>query len=277
MEQQKMETKTASVLFAACLAALSPSLALAQQHSEHVAEEAPDEDVTTWALSAGGLLNTGNTESWQATAGTSLHLVRGSQAFTLESAFNYGRANVPDDMRGYIDTARNLNARARYDYFFTDNDAAFVALAYRWDTFAGLDARIQAQAGYLRNIVKNDEHRFWGELGYDLTFDNLDPDPLLDDMGNPLPGTATTHSARLYLGYTAQPNDNVQLALGLETLLNLEDTEDLRLNGEAALRASIAGNLQLETKFTMHFDNQPVPGKETLDTTTQLSLIYSLL
>jgi putative salt-induced outer membrane protein YdiY len=69
----------------------------------------------------------------------------------------------------------------------------------------------------------------------------------------------------------------VQIALGLETLLNLEDTADLRLNGEAAVRASISGNLQLETKFTLRFDNQPVPGKQTLDTITQLSLIYSLL
>jgi len=268
-----------AMTFAALCAAMAPSAALAQAHSEAVAEEAPSEDETTWALSAGGLLNTGNTESWQATAGTNLHLVRGSHAFTLESAFNYGRANVAGDARGYVDTSRNLNARARYDYFFTENDAAFVALGYRWDTFAGLDARVQAQVGYLRNLVKNDAHRFWGELGYDLTFDNLDPDPLPDPAtpGAFLPGTATTHSARLFLGYTATLNEHVQVALGLESLLNVQDPQDLRLNGDAALRASIAGNLQLETKFTMHFDNQPVPGKETLDTTTQLSLIYSLL
>ena len=70
------------------------------------------------------------------------------------------------------ETVKNLNAKLRYDYYLTLMDALFVAIVLRWDEFAGLDLRVQGQLGYLRNFLRKDGHRFWGEVGYDLTVDN---------------------------------------------------------------------------------------------------------
>lgn len=125
------------------------------------AAEAPSEDVTSWALSAGAVVSTGNTRSWTANAGTNFRLVRGSHSFGAEWAFNYGRANLPTDApdAGYVDTVRNSNTKLRYDFFLTEMDALFVSVAHRWDTFAGLDTRLQLQAGYLRNFFKEENHR----------------------------------------------------------------------------------------------------------------------
>lgn len=266
-------------MLCAALALGASSAAAQEQHTEAVAEAAPEEDVTTWSLAAGGLLNTGNTRSWQLNAGTELRLVRGQHAFEARAGLNYGQADLPDDGDdSYQDTVRNSTARARYDYFLTPNDALFAALAHRWDTFAGLDTRLQAQAGYLRNLFKEENHRLWGEVGYDFTYDNFDPDPLIDpDTMMELRGHAELHSARLFLGYDNQLNPAVRFNTGIEALFNFEEGDDVRLAWESALRSTLVGQLQLELAFTLQFDNVPVPGAEKVDTTTRLSLIYALL
>jgi len=158
-----------------------------EQHIEEVAHEAFQEDVTNLNASLGGQLNTGNTEAWQLTTGSAFALVRGRHGVSLTMDFSYGRANVADDTDAagepideLVDTIRNLRTKGRYDFFLTPMDAIFAASAYRWDTFAGLDARVQGQLGYMRNFFREKDHRFWGELGYDITYDNYDPDPLLD-------------------------------------------------------------------------------------------------
>jgi putative salt-induced outer membrane protein YdiY len=250
-----------------------------EQHTEEIASEQFQEDVTSLNASLGGSLNTGNTEAWQLNAGSAFNLVRGRHGLTLTMDFAYGRANVAEDMNDQlVDTVRNLRTKGRYDFFLTPMDALFGASAYRWDTFAGLDARVQGQLGYMRNLFKQTDHRTWAELGYDLTYDNYDPDPL-PDPENPglfLDGDDIVHSVRGFLGYENKLNAVLTFATGVEGLLNVEDTDDLRVNWDSALRSAISGSFQLEAKFTLQLDTQPVPGAEKTDTLTTLNLIYTL-
>lgn len=253
--------------------------AVIEQHVEAVKADAFQADVTTLNASLGGAFNTGNTEAWQLNTGSQFDLVRGRHGVGLSMTFAYGRANVKDDaVDQLVDTVRNLKARARYDFFLTPMDALFLASAYRWDTFAGLDTRAQGQVGYMRNFFKEEKHRFWGELGYDLTYDNYDPDPLIDMMsGALLPGDDIVHSGRLFLGYDNQINEAVTFLTGVEGLLNVEDTDDLRVAWDNALRSSIGSGFQLELKFSLALDTQPVPGAEKVDTATIVNLIYTLI
>ncbi|MEM9190224.1 MAG: DUF481 domain-containing protein [Myxococcota bacterium] len=150
---------------------LSASSAGAQdavaQHTEGVAEAAPSEDKTALVVTAGGVLQTGNTESLQLNAGARFELVRGIHSLEAEVAYVLG---LGEDFDFDDPTANNFNARARYDLFFTPNDAGFVAGRIREDRFAALAPRIQLQVGYLRNIFKlvpteeddTREHRLWG-------------------------------------------------------------------------------------------------------------------
>jgi hypothetical protein len=250
--------------------------------TERAAEAAPPENKTAWTLSAGGVLNTGNTESWTISSGTSLQLVRGPHAFVAETAYNTSAANLIDPATstetGYQLNARNLNSRVRYDYFFTPLDAAYVSIRHRWDTFAGLDTRLQNQIGYLRTFFRQEKHRFWGEAGYDLTYDNFHPDPLIDPTTLlPLDGTAIVHAGRVYLGYMNHLNEHVLVETGGEALFNFQQGRDIRFNYDARLLATLAAKLQLELKFRMQFDNVPVPGRASLDTTTIANLIVTLL
>ena len=254
------------------------------QHNEAFAESKEEDHETAFDLSVGGSLNTGNTQSWTLSAGNRFYLLRGRHSFEQTTAFNYGQADIveadgEEEVDALEDTVRNLNIRGRYDFFLAKMDALFTALLYRWDTFAGLDARVQGQFGYLRNIFKQDGQRGWAEAGYDITYDNLDPDPLPDpeNEGAFLDGTDIVHSARLFVGYDNHINEHVTFLTGLETLFNVENADDIRVNWDAAIRAALMGSLQLELKFAAKFDTEPVPGAEKLDTNTLLNLIYTML
>ncbi len=263
------------------------------QHQEQVAAEAPEEsDITTWDVSLGAVLSTGNTESFTANAGSHFRLVRLPHSVEAEISYILGLAND-----GFSDkTAESLNFRARYDYFFDPLDAVFLAGRVRQDDFAGLAPRLQAQLGYLRNFLLENEgkHRLWGEIGYDLTYDHfnydlLDIDPAVDRTM--LAVELVAHSARLFLGYDNSVSDNLTFRTGLEVLVNLDPNtvqtdpdgtehaglEDVRFTWESALRVNIVGSLLAELKLRMQFDNLPTFGASKLDTTTQLNLVYTLL
>lgn len=287
-----MRTRFALSLAAFAVGTISAS-ALAQpaaieQHTEAVVADEFQEDVTTLNASLGGQLNTGNTEAWQLNSGSAFVLVRGRHGLALNMDFSYGRANVADDLGPdgepvdeLVDTVRALRTKGRYDFFVTPMDAIFAASAYRWDTFAGLDARLQGQLGYMRNLFKETDHRFWAELGYDLTYDNYDPDPLLADPMDPmsavLEGDEIVHSVRGFLGYDNKLNASLTFLTGLEGLFNVEETKDIRVNWDNALRSAIAESFQLEVKFSLQLDTEPVPGAEKVDTATTLTLIYTLI
>ncbi|MEM1416442.1 MAG: DUF481 domain-containing protein [Myxococcota bacterium] len=304
---------TFAVLFTALFATLgSTNVALAQpadpaQLTDRATTDAPDENVTTFAVNGGFVGSTGNTQAWTLTLGASFRLVRGRHALSLDEAFTYGRADVDiNDDTDFEDTVRNSVARLRYDVFLTERDAIFASIVHRWDTFAGLDTRLQNQIGYLRNlyVAKDDEdeqtQRLWVEAGYDLTWDNLHPDPLLVDnpdamdpdacAGDAPPGdcfltlddTVIVHAARFYAGYDGKLGENAQLVIGLEVLPALEGPDqgedyDVRLNFDAALRTTLFDDLKLELAFRLLHDTEPVPGALSTDTQTLVSLIYSVL
>lgn len=278
------------VTLAAPMAAMAQTPATptdAAQFAQSASTDAPEEDKTEWNIAAGGIFNSGNTRSWSLTAGTQFNLIRGRHGFAFKFLLAYGRASLRDPVSGEfgdtLDVARNTNTTARYDFYLTPNDALFVAVGHRWDTFAGLDTRLQAQVGYLRNFVNEDDHRFWGELGYDFTFDDFDPDPLtvtdpVTGAITELDGTDTVHSARLYVGYKNQLNEHVLFTTGLEALLDLQNFADnTRLNFDAGLAVTVVDSLQLGIGFKLLYDQQPVQGRETVDTITTLNLLYSLL
>ncbi len=270
------------VLFAVAATAGAAMFAAAPVSAQEVTaraseDAAPAENSTNLEFAAGGVLNTGNTESYTFTTGGVFNLVRDRNVFNMTSTFNIGGADVPDDMRsGYDLNARNWITTARYDRFFTDMDAGFVGASHRWDTFASLDARVQVRAGYLRNFLKEENHRFWMELGYDLTWDNT----VLSDeqiMMGITDDTDLVHAARGYLGYTNDLNEHARVAGGIEVLQNVEDGEDTRVNFDAAFRSAISERFKLELKFRLLYDRVPAGDAEELDTQTTINLIVDAI
>lgn len=257
-----------------------------EQLTEKFKDGAPQEDDITLRLSAGASLNTGNTRSFQANGGGDFDLMRGMNAVSAMFNFTYGIAVLDRANDDYERTAANLNSKARYDRFVTLDDSFFAAAVFRRDRFAGLDARVQGQVGYMRNFFRRPRNRLWGEGGYDLTYDNFDPDPLVNPEtgapllkpdGTPADQSQIVHAGRLFLGYQNQINTAVTFKGGVESLFNILEGEDIRVNGMASVASKLAGDFQLELRFLAQFDNVPVPGARKLDTISQVNVIYSLL
>lgn len=258
--------------YLALVALFIPSLALAQPAApKEFKLEAPTEDKTSWDITAGGTAVSGNTKSFGLTAGTQFSLVRDKHRFDANSMLIYTRARVQDQAAGTSemqDTARNMNTTARYEYFFQKRDAAFIGLRHRWDTFAGLDTRLQVQPGYLRVFHEKEEleRRFWGEVGYDFTYDNLYPNPIIDeDTGLALDDSVFVHAARVFLGWDFKVEDKLRILTGLETLLNVVEPGDLRVNWNTRITTSIHKRVEIGVQYLMMYDRVPVPGAKKLD------------
>lgn len=256
------------------VALLVPSFALAQPAAPtELKKEAPKEDKTSWDIMAGGTAVTGNTKSFGLTAGSQFNLVRNKHTFDAATMFIYTRARVVDATAGTSqmqDTARNWNSHARYEYFFRERDAAFIGLKHRWDTFAGLDTRLQVQPGYLRvfHEKKELERRFWGEVGYDFTWDNRFPNPL-PDPADPtvfLSDNVYVHAARLFLGWDFKYEDKLRILTGLEGLMNVVEPGDLRVNWNTRITTSLGKRVEIGVQYLMMYDRIPVPGAKKLDT-----------
>lgn len=269
-----------------CLAARAqaqPANLAADETRSTVSLDEFQKDVTSFSASFGGALSSGNTQAVQGTVGSVFGMIRDRHALDLSMDFAYGRAR-PSVTQPMVDIARNLRTRGRYALFLSTMDALFLSGIYRWDTFAGLDARLQGQIGYMRNLYVEEKLRLWGELGYDLTYENYDPDPLPDPVntGRFIKGYKYIHSARLFLGYTNQINPMAVVALGVEGLLNVEEPSDSRVNVDLALRSVVVDRLQLELKFILQVDTKPAPRPANqelskYDGILKLNLIYTLI
>jgi putative salt-induced outer membrane protein YdiY len=228
-------------------------------------------------LSAGTTLNSGNTSSYAGTAGGRFQLNRDPHQFTVEALGSFAKALNPTTDNVNL-SAMNAIGRARYDYFVAKNDALFAALAPRNDRFAGLDLRLQTQAGYLRNLyAPADNHRLWAEAGYDGTYDNFSGYAPTDGPPHvgPVPESEFIHSARLFMGYTNLLTPLATLNLGVEVLLDFEDSENTRVNSLLELTSSLSQRFKLSVLSRILYDQKPVPDKEETDFITTAQLVYT--
>lgn len=253
------------------------------QYSERVAKARPVVPFQVLAnLSAGGNFTGGNTKAYAAMIGGRFMLLQQPHQLTIDGQFTWSAAVNPalasDDPQT---TALNVIGKARYDRFLSKADALFVAIGPRRDRFAGLDIRLQMQAGYLRNLyVPADNHKLWGEVGYDGTYDNFTPwqpkGKAPDPMAPELPPDDFVNSGRAFLGYTNALTAMASINLGVEVLIDFEFPGDnTRVNTNAELVSSLSQRFKLSLSSRILYDQQPVPGKEKTDFITAAQLVYT--
>jgi hypothetical protein len=253
--------------------------------------EVPDEskpvDGTTATLSAGGQLATGNSRLLAGTINGVVDSRRGANGYGASILGNYGQGAPPG--QNVVETAENLQGRLRYDRYVIERASVFLILTGRHDKFQGLDFRLNVDPGFKYLFLKAASNTLWGEIGYDFQYDDRNPNALgeVDASGNPvldangnqilLPQQATDHSSRLFVGYRHAFNKEVTLATGLEYLQSfLSSTSyDSRVNFDALFAAKVGSGFSVGLGFSGRFDQNPLPGKQQLDTATTLSLIYA--
>jgi putative salt-induced outer membrane protein YdiY len=150
----------------------------------------------------------------------------------------------------------------------------------RHDRFQGLAFRLNLDPGFKYLFVNRPATALWAEAGYDFQYDTRTREAreVRDEMGvliDRLDKHETDHSVRLFLGFRHDFNDKTSLSNGIEYLQSFIHTKRYRFNYDVLFTAKVWGDLALGVGFNARYDNDPLPEKEKLDTTSTLSLVYA--
>lgn len=224
-----------------------------------------DDDIA-WKANAvfSGLLVTGNAENYSFGGnGLVAHKFFDNElTFTADGA--YGRAQ---NGAGDLETnTKNWTTRLRYDRYLSNVFTLFASTFYNQNEPSGFENRYGAAGGYSHFLIKNDASTFKYELGYDYTFE--------DRVGGV---EANIHSARAFLQATHKFNENVYVGQDVETLFNLTNGDDIRINTLTSLNVTMTQKMSLQLAYQVRFDNDPVSGFEKTDTQTQIGLNVTFL
>jgi hypothetical protein len=266
--------------------AQAPTARNAGEFEAHATQSTTDE--TRFRLQVGASLATGNTRSFNGNFAGRFLLRRGLAQLTIDGALNYGRAAVAQtDMTGMRvfgpdqTTAENYLGRGRVDLFFERNTSVYIGLLAFRDQPSGFNSRLSGQIGILRNFINlPDRRRFWGEVGYDATYENLNsPTPVMG--ANCTMTTAGTpdcwrflNLARLFLGFEEHATASLDLTAGIEGLMNVLNPSDFRVNGTVGLASKLGDDFSLALTLTARYIHEPINGRDPLDTITLVSVIY---
>jgi len=250
------------VVWAASGAASAQAPAAAAAHAEDVATRHTEDDVRL-GLTAGTALAYGNARNIAVNLGGELVLRLGQHSLAANIGWIFGFASLRDaatnEFTDWDSSANNLTWKLRYDAFLSDDDALFVVHHGRRDPFALLRPRIGFQGGYMRNLLREEKHRFWVEVGYDFTYDRFG-NTAVDVGGGQVSTDRTLHSLRLYVGYDNRLNDVLTYTTGLEALMRLDRPEHWRFEWINQFRSKLADWLQVSLDLTGRLDALP-PGQ----------------
>lgn len=275
----------------------------------------------SWAAQAKGslLVTSGNSQSRSAILGASCSHHAGAFKLSLDGQLAYGRSStlVPvfdpaNPMllvgigRQESTTTNQWQARARDDYFFTENNAAYLLGQIGADKIAGKELAGGAQAGYSRQVYKDEHHLAVAEIGYDFSYEKYAAQP-----GREI-DPVQIQSARLFVGEQLTVSSDTGVNASVEALFNLnkekalnaadrarsevDPFKDTRVVGKLGLTTRLYQRLSFAFGLTIKYDQNPAPqplppgAKEAMlapgfeppfadkvDTLTEATLIFTFL
>jgi hypothetical protein len=301
--------KIAALLLSGMVASVASAADPTFQYGKYEEKKAVE-----WKANAslGLLLTTGNANQLSFTAAAMGMRHDGKNKLQLDVSGAYSRATLlsandggdNSAPNGVIDNEREIartsqtvtalwNTKLRYDRFVTPNNSIYLT-GFAWGNEpAGKKVVAGLQAGYSRQLYKNDMHLIVAELGYDFTYERL--------------VAVTTnfyiHSLRAYVRYDLTVSKDTALLFDVEYLGNLNKYDgpygaeigafkDSRVYGRAALNTRIWKKLAFRIAFTARYDYVPaplpafagtpfapsfIPPAQRLDTLTDASLVVSFL
>ena len=249
------------------------------------AEDDPKQ-ATEAAIGAGGLFSSGNAKTVALTSLAKLRVRRDEHQLTVQLAANFARAGKTGE--AVETTVENFQGLLRYDYFVTNNFAAFLQSSVRHDRFQGLDVRLNVDPGIAYYFINTKKSQLRTEVGYDFQYDvrrdasRVQPTP--DAVaGQPAPEplplldkTQSLHNVRVFAGYDNKLYKEVSLTTGFEFLQNVSDAGTYRFVFDIGIKSNVSDNLAIATTYTMRYENKPLPSVETTDSIASINLVYTL-
>ncbi|MBQ9431662.1 MAG: DUF481 domain-containing protein [Kiritimatiellae bacterium] len=209
----------------------------------------------TGNVSAGATVARGNTHSETATA-----MFDASRRTDKDRTSAYGGyyfARERDSTTHRDDTsADNWFLKGQYDYFLSQKSYLYGSLKYEKDRIAHLDKRFTPGVGYGYQWIERADLNFNTEFGGSWIYEKYN-DP-----------TETRKYMALRAAYHVDKtiSDKVKVYHNLEYIPSLEYIDNMLINADAGLQASITARLALDFKAILAYNSNPASDMDKLDT-----------
>jgi putative salt-induced outer membrane protein len=240
----------------------TPYLASAQEPapaSEEEVESAEVEPIWSSQVGLSYLATTGNSET--ETFGLDLQATRRPTPWGLEITALFNRAEEDGEK-----TAERYYAGVRGTRALTKRWDAFAGLSAEQDEFAGIDLRGIIEAGAVYKALLGPRHI----LDLDLALNWTDEDRLPPEMDESWFGGLAG------LDYKFAISDSATFSQALRYFANFDDTAAWRADSLTAVTAALNKRLALRLSYEVRYRNEPIGDNEDTDTTTKVSLVWSI-
>jgi len=216
---------------------------------EEVAEESP------WSGSVkfGYISTSGNTDNQSMNSGFEVNYKPGRWEHQARAAAIYS-------------TESDVTTAEAYDFGWksalnlTEHDFMFGRLDWRKDRFSSITEQFSQSVGYGRRLIDTEKHSLNGELGVGARQSELADGSDEND---------TIVTGRLTYAWKITDTAGFGQSLLVESGSSNTFTESV-----SELRAQLAGALALVASYTIRHNSDVLPGTETTDTRTAISIEY---
>ncbi len=166
-------------------------------------------------------------------------------------------------------TADRLTGRARAQREVDQYWLVFAGLSGEKDEFAGYDLRAFLEVGATYKILLGPKHELSADGGLARTHENQVDPP--EGTGEDL----DYWGGLLGISYAWHFSATGALTERAVLYPNFDDSSNWRLISDTAVQAKISDKLALKIAYQYKFANQPPAGKDSTDTTTTASVVWS--
>lgn len=228
-----------------------------------VQDEEAEEEKHGWegSITAGAIVQTGNTETTNITATGNAIWYGHSKRFTTNVLWNY-----QDDVTGIIQ--RKIYGDAQYDHFLTKKTYGYGKGSADNDLQANLDMRWTLGAGAGYQFRDDDKWKLAAELGLSYVDEAFDSTILPDPDNSYL-------AARIGLNWDYLANEYFVAGQTAEVFPSLESGDDIYSRADTYVQTSLTESIFLKLQWIWTYDNTPVPGNERSDHIYALTVGWS--
>lgn len=220
-----------------------------------LAQEEESEDEGPWSgnVKLGYLATSGNTESQSMNAGFEIN-------YTLELWEHQARGAAIGATESKVSTAEAYDLGWKSARNLTEHDFVFGRLDWRKDRFASIVEQFSQTVGYGRRLIDQEKHLLAGEVGIGAR---------QSDLSDGTSESDTILTGRLAYVWTI--SDNASFSQGL--LIEAGDSNTFT-ESVTEVRANVINSLALVLSYTIRHNSDVLPGAESTDTRTAISLEY---
>ncbi len=212
----------------------------------------------TGELGLAFLATSGNSDTQ--TLGLDLKFERKPDPWGISFGANFHRAEQEGET-----TAERYSGFVRGERKLNERWSAFTALSGESDEFAGYDLRGVVEAGASYAALQGPVHTLSLDGGVTWTTEDFIAHDDVDYLG-----------AVLAAKYGWKFSESAAFGQNLTYFPNFDEGDDWRLVSETSLTAALTSRLALKVGYLVRYDNEPVPGFDDTDTTTNVSLVIGL-